>query len=59
MKYAFIGAGKMASAIIHGMLRGKVCNASDIFVSCPEPDLLQSLSDATAVQILTDRKSVV
>ena len=58
MKYAFIGAGKMASAIIHGMLRGKVCNASDIFVSCPEPELLQTLSDATAVQILTSNAEV-
>jgi len=58
MKYAFIGAGKMASAIIQGMLRGKVCDASDIFVSCPEPDLLQSLSDATAVQILTSNADV-
>jgi len=37
MKYAFIGAGKMASAIIHGMLRGKVCNASDILSPVPSP----------------------
>jgi pyrroline-5-carboxylate reductase len=50
MKYAFLGAGKMASAIIQGMLRAKVCEASEIIVACPEPGLLQSLHEATGVK---------
>ena len=53
MKYAFLGAGKMAFAIIQGMLRAKVCAASDIVASCPEPELLENLSDATSVQVVS------
>lgn len=53
MKYAFFGAGKMAFAIIQGMLRAKVCAASDIIASCPDPELLENLSDATSVNVVT------
>ncbi|MDX2080145.1 MAG: pyrroline-5-carboxylate reductase [Terrimicrobiaceae bacterium] len=53
MKYAFLGAGRMASAIIQGMLRAKVCGPSEIFAACPEPELLENLSDATGVNVLT------
>jgi pyrroline-5-carboxylate reductase len=56
MKYAFLGAGKMASAIIQGMLRGKVCNAEDIIASCPEVSILQSLQDATSVRVTTSNE---
>ena len=49
----------MASAIIQGMLRSKVCDASDIFVSCPELSLLKSLRDVTAVQTLTSNAEAV
>lgn len=52
MKYAFIGAGKMAFAIIQGMLRAKVCEAGEIVASCPEPELLENLSDATSVNVV-------
>ena len=53
MKYAFLGAGKMATAIIQGMLRGKVCAAEDIIAACPEVDVLQSLHNATSVCVAT------
>jgi pyrroline-5-carboxylate reductase len=53
MKYAFLGAGKMASAIIQGMLRSQICKPEEITAACPEPDLLQSLRDATSVQVVT------
>ncbi|MFY8269565.1 MAG: pyrroline-5-carboxylate reductase family protein, partial [Terrimicrobiaceae bacterium] len=53
MKYAFLGAGKMASAIIQGMLRSKICGPEEITAACPEPDLLQSLRDATSVRVLS------
>jgi pyrroline-5-carboxylate reductase len=51
MKYAFLGAGRMASAIIQGMLRAKVCDAADIIAACPDADLLQNLRDTTSVNI--------
>lgn len=53
MNYAFLGAGKMASAIIQGMLRANVCGPSEIYAACPEPELLENLSDATGVNVLT------
>jgi pyrroline-5-carboxylate reductase len=56
MKYAFLGAGKMATAIIQGMLRGKVCAAEDIIAACPEVDILQSLHNATSVRVATSNE---
>lgn len=53
MKYAFLGAGKMASAIIQGMLRAKVCAPGDITAACPEPELLEGLRGATGIAVLT------
>jgi len=53
MRYAFFGAGKMAFAIIQGMLRAKVCEAGEIVAACPEPELLENLSDATSVNVVT------
>jgi len=54
MKYAFLGAGRMASAIIQGMLRANVCEPSDIVAACPEPELLQSLRDATSIKVVSE-----
>jgi pyrroline-5-carboxylate reductase len=56
MKYAFLGAGKMASAIIQGMLRGKVCEAGDIIAACPEAEILQNLHNATSVRVATSNE---
>jgi pyrroline-5-carboxylate reductase len=56
MKYAFLGAGKMASAIIQGVLRARLCNAEDIIAACPEADILQSLQDATSVRVVTSNE---
>ena len=56
MKYAFLGAGKLATAIIQGMLRGKVCAAEDIIAACPEVDVLQSLHNATSVCVSTSNE---
>lgn len=56
MKYAFLGAGKMASAIIQGVLRARLCNAEDIIAACPEADILQSLHDATSVRVVTSNE---
>jgi len=56
MKYAFLGAGKMASAIIHGLLRGGVCGPSDIIAACPEPALLGKLKDETSVSVVASNE---
>ena len=53
MNYAFLGAGKMALAIIQGMLRAGVCAPTEMFAACPEPELLENLSDATGVNVLS------
>lgn len=46
----------MAFAIIQGMLRANVCAAGDIIASCPEPELLENLSDATSVNVVTSNE---
>ena len=46
----------MATAIIQGMLRGKVCAAEDIIAACPEVDVLQSLHNATSVCVSTSNE---
>lgn len=42
----------MASAIIQGMVRAKVCAPSEIMAACPEPELLVSLGAATSVNVV-------
>lgn len=59
MKYAFFGAGKMAFAIIQGMLRAQVCAATDITASCPEPELLEGLREATSVNVVSSNAEAV
>ena len=46
----------MASAIIQGVLRARLCNAEDIIAACPEADILQSLHDATSVRVVTSNE---
>jgi len=56
MKYAFLGAGKMASAIIQGMSRAKVCAAGDVIAACPDEQMLQSLQASTSVRVTTSNE---
>ncbi len=48
MKYAFLGAGRMALALVHGMLRAKLCAASDIVVSSRSRSGLENFVAATS-----------
>ena len=50
MKYAFLGAGKMTLALIHGMLRAKLCAAGDITVASRSTAGLENLVEATSVR---------
>jgi pyrroline-5-carboxylate reductase len=49
MKYAFLGAGKIALALIQGVLRANLCSASEITVSSRSRVGLESLTSATGV----------
>jgi len=43
----------MAFSLIQGVLRAGVCEASEIIAACPEPELLENLSDATGVNVVS------
>lgn len=49
----------MASTIIQGMLRAKVCAAGDMIAACPEPELLERLREATAVHVVPSNEKAV
>ena len=46
----------MASAIIQGMLRAKICGAEDIIAACPDAQMLQGLQESTAVRVTTSNE---
>jgi pyrroline-5-carboxylate reductase len=50
MTYAFLGAGKMAMALIQGVLRANLCSASEIIASSRSREGLESLVSATGVR---------
>jgi pyrroline-5-carboxylate reductase len=50
MRYAFLGAGKMAMALIQGMLRANLCSASEIAVSSRSRTSLENLVGATGIR---------
>ncbi len=59
MTYAFLGAGKMALALIHGILRAKVCAASDIVVASRSKQNLQNLAAAVSVRTANSNAEAV
>lgn len=59
MRYAFLGAGKMAAALIQGMLRAKLCSASDIAVSSRSKGGLENLAAATGVRAAASNADVM
>jgi pyrroline-5-carboxylate reductase len=50
MKIALFGAGKMALALTHGILRSKLCAAKDIIISSRSTEGLQNFAAATGVK---------
>jgi pyrroline-5-carboxylate reductase len=59
MRYAFLGAGKMAAALIQGMLRVNLCSASDIAVSSRSKEGLEVLAAATGVRAAASNAEVM
>ena len=49
MKYAFLGAGKMAMALIQGALRANLCSPSEVIVSSRSQSGLETFVSATGV----------
>ena len=59
MRYAFLGAGKMALALIQGMLRANLCSASEITVSSRYQTGLEALATATGVRAAASNAEAV
>ena len=51
MTIAFFGAGKMASALIQGLLRSGICQPGDITAASPDPSHLKALQDSTGIHV--------
>jgi pyrroline-5-carboxylate reductase len=59
MTFAFLGAGKMALALAHGMLRAKLCAPSDIVVSSRSRPGLENFAAATSVRAVASNAEAV
>jgi pyrroline-5-carboxylate reductase len=57
--WGFIGAGKMASALIHGMLRAGIAPAGAIFASDPLPAARSTLATDAGITVLESNLEVV
>ncbi len=58
-KIGFIGAGKMASAIIKGIVDSKFCDSKDIYVSDLNENALSKAHEEFGINITTDNTEVV
>jgi pyrroline-5-carboxylate reductase len=56
-KIAFIGAGKMASAIVNGLIDSKLFQPSDIYCTCGNDSTGIDLAQATGIQYLENLDS--
>jgi len=57
MKFGFIGCGKMASALVQGMLHARVCPATDITAYDIHPAASQALAEKSAITIAADNNA--
>jgi pyrroline-5-carboxylate reductase len=58
-KLAFIGAGVMAEAIIHGLLQKRILPASDITASDVRPERGKELADRYGIRFTSDNRAAV
>ncbi len=57
--WGFIGAGKMASALVHGMLRAEIAPANAIFASDPLPAARSTLATEAGITVFESNLDVV
>lgn len=57
-RYGFAGAGKMAVAMIEGMLSKGLCSKGDIIASCRTEETRDRVHSATGVEVVTDSSLV-
>jgi pyrroline-5-carboxylate reductase len=57
-RWGFIGAGKMATALIQGMIRGKLAEVSEITASDPLATARDALARATGVTVFASNDEV-
>jgi pyrroline-5-carboxylate reductase len=58
-RWGFIGAGKMASALVHGMLRAAIAPAGSIFASDPVPAARSALATEAGIAVFESNLDVV
>ncbi len=58
-KIGFIGGGKMATAILKGIINSNWCNPAEIIVSDKNEDALKYLKDNYSINVTTDNNQVV
>jgi len=59
MKLGFIGSGKMASALVKGVLQAGICNPGDITISDTYGEAATKLAGATGVRAVDANRRVV
>lgn len=57
--FGFIGAGHMASALIHGLVQRKVVVANQIIASDPDPDRLSALREELHVRTASENRAAI
>jgi pyrroline-5-carboxylate reductase len=58
MKLGFIGCGNMASAMIGGIIKNKICNAENIFASDAYVPTIDKAKENLKINVSTDNKKV-
>ena len=58
MKLGFIGSGKMATALVHGVIKSGVCQPADIIVGDAIASAAQKLATATGARLATSNEEV-
>jgi pyrroline-5-carboxylate reductase len=57
--WGFIGAGKMASALVHGMLRAELTRADSIFASDPSPAARSAIEKEAGITVFESNLDVL
>ena len=59
MKLGFIGSGKMASALVHGVIKAGVCEPGDILTSDAIPAVAEKLAKETGIVATSTNAEVI